>query len=331
MMGHVTDEIPMLERARLATIARRYFLEQRSKVEIAEEFGLSRFKVARMLELARELGIVTIWIEETGPVDDVLSASLAQHCGLRRTVVVNSEADDGESLRARIGEAGAGVLTEVLKAGDVLGLAWGRTLTAMIEALPSLPEVSIVQLTGAVGANLHDSPVELVRKAALNAGGPAYPIFAPLLVDSATTANALRQQADVAVALKLFDSIDIAVLAVGSWDPPISQVRNAFQAAERDDLLRRGVRAEVAATFVTDGGEIVGEDYVERCIAITAEQLHGIPEVIAVAGGAQKAKAIHAVIAAGLITSLVTDADVARYLLAQPVPASKPHTRRERR
>jgi DNA-binding transcriptional regulator LsrR (DeoR family) len=75
----------------------------------------------------------------------------------------------------------------------------------------------------------------------------------------------------------------------------------------------------------------VGEDYVERCIAITAEQLHGIPDVIAVAGGAQKAQAIHAVIAAGLITSLVTDADVARYLLTQPVPAGKPHTRRERR
>jgi DNA-binding transcriptional regulator LsrR (DeoR family) len=330
MMGGVTDEIPMLERARLATIARRYFLEQRSKVEIAEEFGLSRFRVARMLELARELGIVTIWIEDTALIDDALSASLTQHCGLRRAVVVNGEPDD-ESLRGRIGEAGAGVLTEVLKAGDVLGLAWGRTLTALIEALPRLPEVSIVQLTGAVGANLHDSPVELVRKAALNAGGPAHPIFAPLLVDSATTANALRQQPDVAVAHKLFDSIDIAVVAVGSWDPPISQVRNAFRADERDDLLRRGVRAEVAATFVTDAGEIIGEDYVERCIAITAEQLRGIPEVIAVAGGAQKAKAIHAVIAAGLITSLVTDADVARYLLAQPAPAISRHTRRRTR
>ena len=37
-----------------AVIARRYYLEGRTRVEIAEEFGLSRFKVARMLEEALE-------------------------------------------------------------------------------------------------------------------------------------------------------------------------------------------------------------------------------------------------------------------------------------
>jgi hypothetical protein len=37
----------------------------------------------------------------------------------------------------------------------------------------------------------------------------------------------------------------------------------------------------------------VGEDYVERCIAITAEQLHGIPDVIAVAGGAGGVQRLH--------------------------------------
>ena len=38
-----------------AVIARRYYLEGRTRVEIAEEFGLSRFKVARMLEEALEI------------------------------------------------------------------------------------------------------------------------------------------------------------------------------------------------------------------------------------------------------------------------------------
>ncbi|MCW2703257.1 MAG: transcriptional regulator, DeoR family, partial [Blastococcus sp.] len=37
-----------------ASIARRYYLDGRSKVEIAEEFGLSRFKVARLLDAARD-------------------------------------------------------------------------------------------------------------------------------------------------------------------------------------------------------------------------------------------------------------------------------------
>jgi DNA-binding transcriptional regulator LsrR (DeoR family) len=33
----------------MASVARRYYLEGKSKTEIAEELGLSRFKVARLL------------------------------------------------------------------------------------------------------------------------------------------------------------------------------------------------------------------------------------------------------------------------------------------
>ncbi len=48
----------------LASIARRYFLDGRSKVEIAEEFGLSRFKVARLVDLAQDSGLVHIEIRD---------------------------------------------------------------------------------------------------------------------------------------------------------------------------------------------------------------------------------------------------------------------------
>jgi DNA-binding transcriptional regulator LsrR (DeoR family) len=36
-----------------AAVARRYYVEDASKVEIAEEYGLSCFQVARLLDRAR--------------------------------------------------------------------------------------------------------------------------------------------------------------------------------------------------------------------------------------------------------------------------------------
>jgi DNA-binding transcriptional regulator LsrR (DeoR family) len=45
-----------------ALIARRYCLDGRSKIEIADEFGLSRFKVARLIDVARSSGLVRIEI-----------------------------------------------------------------------------------------------------------------------------------------------------------------------------------------------------------------------------------------------------------------------------
>ena len=56
-------------------------------------------------------------------------------------------------------------------------------------------------------------------------------------------------------------------------------------------------------------------DLMERSIAITAEQLRRVPEVIAVAGGPSKSAAIRAVLAGGFITSLVTDSAAAGALL----------------
>ena len=56
--------------------ARRYFLDGASKSEIAEELGISRFKVARLLEAARRDGIVRIEIGTPSDIDVELSTEL---------------------------------------------------------------------------------------------------------------------------------------------------------------------------------------------------------------------------------------------------------------
>src|SRR4051812_42579896 len=66
-----------------ASIARRYYLDGRSKVEIAEEFGLNRFKVARLLEAARESGLVRIEIRHPGELDVELSGRLQERFALQ--------------------------------------------------------------------------------------------------------------------------------------------------------------------------------------------------------------------------------------------------------
>ncbi len=52
------------DRALLATVARAHHLEDQSRVEIAQVFGISRFKVTRLLKRARDEGIVSIEIHD---------------------------------------------------------------------------------------------------------------------------------------------------------------------------------------------------------------------------------------------------------------------------
>ena len=75
--ARLSEPIPSSSRAEdlalAVTVARRYFVDDRTKVEIATELQLSRFKVARLLELARDSGIVRISIGTPDEVDAELA------------------------------------------------------------------------------------------------------------------------------------------------------------------------------------------------------------------------------------------------------------------
>lgn len=302
------------EVVRLSLAASRYYREGKSRVEIADELGVSRFKVARMLEKAQEVGIVRIEIDTPAAVDFELSAAIRSRFGLNRAFAVETPSEDAEVVRDALGRVTADLLREIVSTDDVLGLTAGRTLEAMTRHLAKLPYCDVVALGGVAGP-VAEHGVEIIRRVGQVSGGRTFPIFAPLFVASAETARSLRGDRGIADAYGRFSRVTIGVVAVGSWDPPASQLFDAaHEAGITDALIAEGVIGEVGATlFDRHGGIISSID--DRSMAITAEQLRAIPEVIAVAGGEEKADAVGAAIEAGLVKSLVADVYLARLLL----------------
>lgn len=302
------------DRSLLLVVARLFYLEDRSKVEIAKELNLSRFKVARLLEEAREQQIVTIQLHDEGQEIPELSSALAERLGLRRAVVVESHGSL-DAVRHQIGQAAAEHLQRTLRDGDSLGISWGRTINAMTESLTTLPRVSVTQLTGTVGNDLTQSPVEMVRKVARSSGGSAHAVFTPMVVADPRTASALREQHEIAEVLDRLNHLNTAVLALGSWVPPESQLLVSLEPHEQSRLLAQQVVAEVGATLLAADGTQVAEDFSARCIAITTQQLRQVDRVILVAGGARKAQAALAVSRSGFVAEIITDRALAETLL----------------
>ncbi|MFB9238647.1 sugar-binding transcriptional regulator [Plantactinospora siamensis] len=297
-----------------ASVARRYYLDGRSKVEIADEFQLSRFKVARLISSARASGIVRIEIGYPGAVDVELSARLQREFGLRHAVVVDAE--DEPSPRRQVGAAAADLLTEIVVPTDVLGLAWSRAVGAMTAALRRLACVPVVQLTGSLAEpDLHDSSVDLVRQAARAAGGPAYFFHAPLVVPTAGTARAMRKQPEIARAFARFDAVTKAVVGIGRWAPGESTIHDA--ASERDRRLvdRLGGRAEISGVLIDTDGVPVRAGLTDRMIGISAAELRAVPDVIGIAYGVAKAPAVRAALRSGMLSGLVTHRTLAADLL----------------
>lgn len=304
--------------------ARRYFLEGATKSEIAKELGISRFKVARLLDDAVRDGIVRIEIDAVPEIDPVLSRELAVAQGLRSAVVVRTIDGPSDFQRAQIGRAAATVLADSLEESDVLGISWGRTLHSMIGHLPQLPAFSVVQLVGIVPSlELNVNTLELVRRLAMRAGGPVYPLAVPLIVETPEVARALRADPHVRRTTDKFADITRAIVGIGAWSPTGSTVRGLLTEADAAVVDAAGAVADCCSIPLrVDGSEVRAAGLPERCISITSEQLRAIPDVVAISGGASKVEAIRATLRSGLIHRLVTTEGTARELLRPPASSA---------
>jgi DNA-binding transcriptional regulator LsrR (DeoR family) len=299
-----------------ATVARRYYFDGASKSDIAAELDLSRFKVARLLDQARASGLVRIELDYRGEINLDLSARLSTALGLRHCVVIDSPEVDDALLRANLGRAGAGLLTEILDADDVLGLAWARTLMEMRGALTRLVPCAVVQMTGALSRpDVDESSIELVRDVARISGGPASFFYAPMILPDAATARTLRTQPEIARAMSRFPNLTTAVVGLGAWQQGQSTVADAVSERERQELHELGVRAETSGILLDGDGNSVTAPLTERIIGIDGAQLRAVPEVIAIVYGTSKAGAVRAAVRGGIVTSLVTHASMASELL----------------
>lgn len=290
----------------LAGIGRAYYLNGKSKVEIAEEFNISRFHVARLLDEAREVGIVRIEIADPTPRADVSAEALQRLLGLRRVVVTRSDSDAvlGRDLQA---QAASSLLKDTVTEGSTVGISWSRTMDAMSRHVDTLPKCEIVQLAGALRVSGSGNSFELMQRLGRISGGRTWPIWAPLVVDNAATAAGLRRNPDIAGALEKADTLDVAMVAIGSWEPSSSTVWNRVSNADRAEAVAAGAIAECSARLFDVDGRAVTTDLDARVLAVTLDQLRHTPEVIAIARGSQLAPAVRAAAKGGFITTLVAD------------------------
>ena len=302
----------------LAAVARRHYLQNQSKVEIADELGISRFKVARMLEAARERGLVRIEIVRQGSLDVDASARLQERFGLAHAIVVDTADADPGAVRHQLGRAAADLLSEVLVDGDVLGLPWSRNVHAVVAALTSLPRVEVVQLTGAIALpDFDSSAVDIVRRAARLSGGQG-----PCLLRAVRPGHQSQCRCPAPPAGRRGRSgaglggdqggrRHRGLAARGVDHPRPARRRGATRPGQP-----WGRSASWPGSSSTAAGKPLRPKVAARLITMDPEDLARVPEVIAVVAGATKAAAVRAALDGGLVHGLVVDATLADVLLA---------------
>ncbi len=277
--------------------------------------------VSRLLEQAREAGLVEVRVRYPLRTDPELEQRLCQKFGLAEAHVLAEPPDDYQLLLRRLGELGARCLQASLHPGIIIGLSWGSGVHAVVSAMPTtpVPNSTIVQLIGAVG---HGDPmvdgVELGRWLAQKLGASFRFLSAPLLVNDEAVAQALRHERINEETLTLAAQAEVAVIGIGTPEPEYSSLVRAgyLSRTDMEALIAAGVVGDIVAHQFDAAGRVLDISANRRAINLDAESIRRIPRVIAVSGSVSKARAIAAALRGGFCNCLVTDANAAQVVLA---------------
>ena len=297
----------------LARISSEYYLENRSKVEIGATYEISRFQVARLLTEAFEKGIVEIKVHFPSRVSAADIRRIESALGIGEVIVAETT---GDVIQARgiLAKAAAVEISRQAPAGGTVGISWSRTLDVASRLVRELPRCDIVQLAGALPTEGESNPLELIQRLGHVERGLTWPLWAPLVVEDPTTAAGLRRQPEIAEALAKADSLDLAVVAIGAWQPGTSTIWDRADAAVRQAAVEAGAVGECSGRLLDAKGVAVESGLDEQIIAVTIKQLQRTPKVVAVAQGEARAEAVLAVAKAGFVTTLIIDTPLAQAL-----------------
>jgi DNA-binding transcriptional regulator LsrR (DeoR family) len=303
---------------RLARIAHRYYVDERTQEEIAREFSLSRPKVQRLLERARWSGVVDIRIATPPWLNLELETRLRETFRLADAIVAPKRADP-QSQREAVGRSAAQLLERRLRDGMVIAIGHGRDAAEVPRFFRPARRVDL-EFVSAMGGSPRvatpTNPNEIGHALAAAAGARSRSLYAPAYVEHAYDRARFMQQDAIAHTLAVACRADTALVGIGGVDDDCTMVRSGcLSVAEVARLRVQGAVGDILGNYVDLEGRVIDSPHSERLIALSIHDLQRIDTVIAVVSEAEKPRAILGVLRAGVVDVLVIDEGNAQVVL----------------
>ena len=296
---------------KLAYVARRYYLEERKQSDIAQELGVSRPLVSRMLSEARELGIVEITIHEPGARAARLLERLRLSHGIRDGVLVEDGPDNDATNRSL--SQGA---VELLNRLDTrrLGVGWGYLIGQLVSWLEENPRpgstvTDICPLVGnaSIPARNYQSN-ENVRLMAQQLGAAPHFLYLPALPESLEEKRLLCSTKVYRQICRQWESLDTALVNIGDY--PSSP---DFASLVRYGGLLQQQRAcgRMLVYYFNEAGTVIQSDQ-DFAVQIPIDTLKRCPNIIGVCSANTSAKALSGALRSGFFTHIAARLDLVR-------------------
>ena len=294
-----------------------YFVEEMTQQEIAEQLGVGRVTVVRLLTDARERAEVKFRIE--GGVQECIDVArdLEKRFGIEEAIVVPMSRPDADATIA-ISAATGMYLSDLAAPGLRIGVGWGRTLLESLSYVDeaAMPGMSVVSLLGGITKVRQFNPSEFAWRVSNLFQAECFLMTAPAIVDSPATKRALIERCGLGEVFEKAQSMDAVVFSVGGLDAGATPYRHGFLPEElRKAMLKQGAVGEFLFNYFDAQGRPVKSSISDCVMTVPLKVIADTPQRILASGGVDKSKALLGAIRGIRPTVLVTDEFAARQVL----------------
>lgn len=306
----------------ITKVAWLYYKEKLTQQDISARVNISRQKVQRFLEKARDLEIVRFQVKNSYANLLSIENELIEKYSLKDSVVVPYLSDGDNLLRRSFAKAGASYLERIISQhnNSIVGLGWGNTTAYLADYFDSLPiktKVEVVSLIGNLMTNVAMNPYIIAEKIANKLDAPFYNIWAPAITQNKESADIFKSEQWINRVLQIACQANIILFSVGEVSPSASLFKMGYLSSDELKRLReKGAVGDILSRFFNAQGDLIDDEIHERVIGIPINKLKDKGKiVIAIAGGPSKFDAIRGALNGKYINVLITDEETAKKLL----------------
>lgn len=288
-----------------------YYIEGLTQADISKMLGISRMRVIRLLEKARQSGVIQFNIRKDSAMRMDIEKRLTQRYQLKDTFVIpTAHGGTQQATNINLARAAAMYINDRLTTNRFINVGYGDTPGRVLNELAMMAEepISCVSLTGGVNNYLPNANSNIFN-------AKLYLLPTPLIASSKALADAMREEISVQEIFRMARLSAFTVVGVGGMDESATIFKTGIL-TQHDHLYLKmqGAVGDVLSHFLDKDGQLVDTEKEDCLLSTPLADLKEQSNVIGVAAGLSKVDAIKAALRGGYLDILITDEQTAAVL-----------------
>ena len=222
-----------------------YYFEGKTQQQIADLMGIHRMRVVKLLDAARQNGVIRFQLRKDSENRMALEQELMTRFQLEDAFIVPA-GDGGDTSLDSLAEAASMYIRDRIGEDSFINIGYGNTPSRILNNLATMVDAPIncISLTGGVSYYLPD-----VRSHVFNARLHLIP--SPLFTSSPDMARAMREEAHVQEITRMISLAEMSVVGIGAMDEQATIFRSGvLSPSDLTYLKMRGAVGDLLSHFI---------------------------------------------------------------------------------